>query len=53
MDPNTPMTTLLLMQSERYKVVQAKAGDWDAVAAQASQQADTDQAARDKAAAGA
>ena len=35
----------LLMHPERYKVIQTKAGDWDAVADQAIKQAEKDQAA--------
>ncbi len=40
----------LLMHPERSKVLQTKAGDWDAVADQAIKQAEKDQAAREKAA---
>ena len=43
----------LLMNPERYKVIQTKAGDWDAVADQAIKQAEKDQAATEKAAASA
>jgi uncharacterized membrane protein len=51
-NPKETDITPLLMHPERYKVFQTKAGDWDAVADQAIKQAETDQAAREKAAAG-
>ena len=50
-NPKETDITPLLMHPERHKVVQTKAGDWDAVADRAIKQAEKDQAAREKTAA--